>query len=473
MRPKKPLMGLCPVGKFVFSNEDAIRQKKLLQAALAEWDVEFVDLEGVLEDGLIKDQAHVVPAVRHFKVADVDCLFIPHCNFGTEGAAAMTAKRLGVPTLLWGPRDEAPLPDGSRLRDSLCGLFATSKVMRKLGVTFTYIENCHIDDPLLRQGVDVFLRAVNVAKVFRKGCRIGQLGQRIDFFWSTIINESDLLTKFNVELLPLDMVSFIRYAQDRAEKGRAGYQKEIDTLRQEAEIEGLDDAALMNVLAVRDQILALGENHDLDGFAIQDFMSLIDAMGAYCFFADSAVADKYAVGYESDVHGALSDLLLRRASFDCDPAFLTDFTIRHPENDNAVLLWHSGAALALRHPSEKIRLGQHWILPSALSGMTHFRLKDGPITIARFDGESNDYQLAVGKGKTIDGPTTLNNYAWFEVDDWPRWERQLITGPFMHHVAIAYGHYESVLREAARYIPNLKLVRLGRCGMHEMPLTHG
>ncbi len=27
----KPLLGLCPIGKFVFSHEDALRQKRVLQ----------------------------------------------------------------------------------------------------------------------------------------------------------------------------------------------------------------------------------------------------------------------------------------------------------------------------------------------------------------------------------------------------------------------------------------------------------
>ena len=39
-----PRMGLCPIGKFVFSNEDALRCKQLLQAKLREWGVDFVDL---------------------------------------------------------------------------------------------------------------------------------------------------------------------------------------------------------------------------------------------------------------------------------------------------------------------------------------------------------------------------------------------------------------------------------------------
>ena len=63
------------------------------------------------------------------------------------------------------------------------------------------------------------------------------------------------------------------------------------------------------------------------------------------------------------------------------------------QNDNAVLLWHFGAALSMRDPDSVLRLGTHWILPSDYSGMTHFKLADGPITIARFDGEGGEYKL--------------------------------------------------------------------------------
>ena len=67
MKEHKPLMGLCPIGKFVFSNEDAVKHKKLLQEKLKKWNVRFVDLEGVLEDGLVKDQKHVgqIPTCRN------------------------------------------------------------------------------------------------------------------------------------------------------------------------------------------------------------------------------------------------------------------------------------------------------------------------------------------------------------------------------------------------------------------------
>jgi len=328
-------------------------------------------------------------------------------------------------------------------------------------VPFTYIENCRVADAQFRAGVDTFLRAANAAGALRQGVRIGHVGQRIDFFWPTIINESELLERFNVQVLPLDMLEFVKHAKDRAAKGRAGYEREIKGLRETIEIEGYDDdTSFVKVLAVRDQMLALVDDNGLDGLAVQTFMSLVDEMGTYCIYADGCVGEQTPLGFESDIHGVISSILLRRAAFDVEPAFLSEFTVRHPSDDNAVLLWHCGAPPSLCHPDDRIRLGTHWILPSPLAGMPHFRLKDGPLTVTRFDGDGGNYALAVGEGETTDGPATLNNYVWMKVDDWPRWERALIEGPFIHHCAMSYGDVGDALVEACKYIPGLDPIRL-------------
>src|ERR1051326_3276109 len=116
---KSVLLGVCPMGKFVFSHEDALFQKKRLFARLDELGVQYCNLDSVLpeSDGLIREQAHTHRAIQYFREQGIDALFLPHCNFGTEGAAGMIARELALPTLLWGPRDGPPLPDGSRLRD--------------------------------------------------------------------------------------------------------------------------------------------------------------------------------------------------------------------------------------------------------------------------------------------------------------------------------------------------------------------
>jgi L-fucose isomerase-like protein len=447
----------------VFSHEDAIRQKLAIQERLRRWDVRFVDLEGVLSDGLVRDQKHVGPVVEHFRAKGVDALFMPHCNFGTESAVGLIGRDLGVPVLLWGPRDEAPLPDGTRLRDSLCGLFASSKVLHKLGVAFTYLENCRVDDAAFKDGVDTFLRAAHAANALRRGTRIGLLGQRIDFFWTTIVNESELLERFRVQVQPLDMVTFIENVKKRVAGDTARYEAEARDLLKTITVEGYPDPKTFhNVLAVRDEMLALAEEHGLEGLAIQDFMSLVDAMGTYCFYSNSLVAEKLAIGPESDIHGTISGILLNRVLFYHEPSFLAEYTVRHPTDDNGILMWHAGAPPSMCHPEDRVRLGHHWILPSPLAGMTHFRLKDGPLTVARFDGDHGEYQLAIGQGRSMEGPHNQNNYLWMKVDDWPRWEKRLMESPFIHHTAMAYGHYGEALEQACRFVSGVQPVRLDR-----------
>ena len=215
IKRKEALLGVVPIGKFVFSHEDAVKQKKKIFKKLDDWRVKYTDIEEVLPDGMVRDQKNVDMVAEDMKKKIVDALFIPHCNFGTEGAAAMIAKKVGVPTLLWAPRDEAPLPDGSRLRDSLCGMFATSKVLHKLKVPFTYIENCRIGEDMFKNGLLDFVGSASVVKAL-KTMKLAQIGVRIDFFWTTIINESELLDRFGIEVLHVDIYDFIAKIKSRA-----------------------------------------------------------------------------------------------------------------------------------------------------------------------------------------------------------------------------------------------------------------
>ena len=89
------------------------------------------------------------------------------------------------------------------------------------------------------------------------------------------------------------------------------------------------------------------------------------------------------------------------------------------------------------------------------------------MTVSRFDGDGGQYRLAVGQGCSMDGPDTQNNYVWMKVDDWPCWERALIDGPWIHHVAMTYGHCADAMEEACRFVPGLEAVRLDRPGTRQ------
>jgi len=454
----KVLLGLCPIGKFVFSHSDAIKHKKLIQQKLTGMGVDYVDLDGLLpeRDGLVCDQGDVDAVVAYFKEKGVDAIFMPHCNFGTEGAVGMIARKMGLPALLWGPRDEAPDPvDGSRLRDTLCGLLASTKVVRKLvGNKFTYIENCRIDDPVFADSLDTFLRAAAVVKAARN-MRIGYIGSRIDFFWTTITNESELLERFGIEVLPLDIAIFIENTLKRYNDNRERYSRELDALKESwldcGNVSDTDE--LLKGLAAKDEMLHLVKKHRLSAVTMQSFFSIGNAIGCGTSLYTMLAGEEVLIADESDVHGAISSILIEAAKSDPGRVFFPEYVIRHPENPNAVLMWHVGAPASLRHPScGKVTIMPPWILPGTEPVQAQFRLKDGDLSICRFDGDTGGYVLGVGEARTIEGPYTRDFYAWIEVNDWPRWERQLMEGPYIHHCSAAYGHCTDALIEAAKYL---------------------
>jgi len=456
-------LGVCPIGKFVFSNEDAIIQKNRIFEKLKKWKIKYISLDGILPDGLVKDQSQVDLVVNYFKKEKIDALFIPHCNFGTEGAAGIISKKLHLPTLLWGPRDEAPLADGTRLRDTLCGMLATSKVLYKLKVPFTYIENCRIDDIQFKNGIDLFIGSASVVKAMNN-MKIGQIGVRIDFFWSTIINESELLDKFGIQIIPIDMVEFINKIKNRSKKDRTKYEKELLEIKKWLTIEGLSsDEPLFNSLAYRDELIQLAVEKDLDAISIQSFSSIQNELGGATNMAESLANDKgIPIIDESDIHGAISSILIEAAGSTNELSFMPDITIRHPENDNAVLLWHATAPLSLRDKNSKIKLAPPWILKGLPASSLHFKLKDGPLTICRFDGDDGKYVLGIGEGHTVSGPYTQEFYTWMEVNNWEKWEKKLIEGPFIHHCSAIYDRRADILEEACKYIPEIISVRFDK-----------
>ncbi len=461
LKKKVAYLGVCPIGKFVFSHEDAVKWKKEIFKKFKEWDINYCDVDNILPDGMVRDQKHVEAVVDYFKKEKIDALFIPHCNFGTEGAAAMIAKEMKVPVLLWGPRDEAPLPDGSRLRDSLCGMFATSGVLHKLNIPFTYIENCMAEDEKFKKGVHQFIKAASVVKAI-DGMKIGQIGVRVDFFWSTIMNEKELLENFNIQLFPFDMVDFIKGVKERAKKDYTKYKKEQDEIQKWLKVEGLDvEDPFINSLAYRDELTRLAQEFNLDAFSIKNFSSIQDELGSGLGLADTLYGDTgVPVACESDFLGAISSVILEAAADTSEPSFFPEFTIRHPDNDNAVLLWHGDAPLSLRDPKSEIKMVPPSVLKDLPPTNVSFKLKDGPLTVCRFENLKNgEYVLGVGEGKTVDGPYTGEIYAWMEVDDWPHWEKVLMEGPYIHHCSAIYEHCANILVEACKYIPDLKVQR--------------
>lgn len=444
---KKIKIGFAPTRRSIFSAPDAVKFANLTRDRLRELGVEFVDITDINEEGLLYQECDRIRIREKFRAAGIDGLFFPHGNFGTEYECARLAKEMGVPVLLWGPRDERPEPNGVRLRDTQCGLFATGKVLRRFGVPFTYVTNCRLTDPEFERGIKTFLAVCSVVKTF-KNIRILQIAPRPYDFWSTMCNEGELLEKFNVQLAPIPMPELTAEMKKVKAQG-VEVPKTISHCRSCMNIEIKDDE-LENVAALKVAMKNLAAKYGCNAIAIQCWNELQSEIGIMPCAANSMLNEEgIPTVCETDIHGAITALMVEAASLDDKRSFFADWTVRHPDNENGELLQHCGPwPISVAGEKPTITYPLAFDYPGAVAA----EAKHGQVTLARFDGDNGEYSLLLGNARGIDGPYTKGTYLWVEVENLKRLEAKIVEGPYIHHCVGIHEDVVPVLYEACKYI---------------------
>lgn len=401
MYRQKLILGVVPVKRSFLSMEEAVKQKARFMSVIRRVKqelVEIVDVDDIVDQGILYEQDKVPAVVDKLKKAGIEALFLPFCDFGEEQAAAAVAAAFRVPVLVWGARDERPNTFQARGRDTQCGMFAATKVLRRYGVTYSYIFNCETQSPRFSEGFTAFLRTAAVVKAV-KGLRIAKIGDRPVPFMSVMANEAGLLSRFGMVCVPISPAAVVGRMEKILEENNSVFRDYCDTIRARMDCGKTKEEALCRTAAVK--------------IAVQQLME----------------ENNCSVG-----------------AFECWSAFpaLADLTIRHPENDNAELLWHCGPfPYSLKKEESKAAL---------VECQESFELKAGELTVCRFDELDGEYYLFAGEAVTTEGPETTGTYVWMETDNWRRWEEKLMFGPYIHHLGVCYGNYLPVLREASRYL---------------------
>lgn len=441
-------LGYAPTRRSIFSAPDAIKYRNLTSDRLKELGIEFVDITDINEEGLLYDDNDMLKIAAKFKSEGVDGLFIPHCNFGTEYVSARLAKTLGVPVLLWGPLDERPEPDGVRLRDTQCGLFATGKVLRRYQVPFTYMTNCRLSDPVFERGMRDFLAVCNTVKTFRS-IRILQISTRPFDFLTTMCNEGELLERFNVQLSPIPMPELIDAVKYAKAEQKAEVQKVVDYVN-ESMIIKVSGEQLETVAALKVAMATLSTKYGCNAVAIQCWNALQGELGIMPCAANSLLNDEgIPVVCETDIHGAITALLVEAGGMGKSRSFFADWTIRHPDVANGELLQHCGP-WPVSVAKEKPILG--YPLAFDHPGSLTAEAKWGNLTLCRFDGDNGEYSLLLGNAKGVGGPKCMGTYLWIEVENIKRLEDKIVTGPYIHHCVGIHQNIVPILYETCKYI---------------------
>ena len=422
---------------------------KYIEENFATDKVSFVDNKGIGIEDLVYDDSTAMEVVERFRAERVDAVMIINCNFGNEEAAADIAKALGKPVLIWAPLDDEYYVDGMRPTDSQCGSFGVSRQMQRYHIPFSHIRSCRVESQEFREGFERFVRVACMVKNFT-GMRIGQIGSRPSPFYSVIWNEGELMEQFGIRIVALNFAMI----EQRMQAAPTLYPEEI------AEYEAyftknykLDELTPKFIKPMA--TLAAVYKHLFEEFNL-------DVISAECWTATPVMFDGlapcsvygllndlgYMVSCESDIHCALTMALLKCATLGEGKPLFGEFTVRHPENKNAELLWHCGPfPLSQKAPDSEARL---------VNQREWFRAKDGTYTVARIDRETGGrYVILPIVCKTTEGPQTHGTYIWGEFDDLGAVEDKLFDGPYIHHFVEMEGDFTREIAEFCKYFPNL------------------
>lgn len=205
MYQAKVTIGVLPTRRGMLDVNVAIQEKKkcmeVISGILPDV-VRLVTIDDVVENGIIDHESKSPAAVAKFQKEKVDAIFVLFCDFGDEGSVADVVSKFQVPVLVWGERDQHPNSEQRRGRDTQCGMFAATKVLRRYGVKYSYIYNVEAESGEFRRGFDNFVRVTCVLKDL-KNLRIGKIGEHPGPFRSVMTNEAALMTRFGIQTVAI------------------------------------------------------------------------------------------------------------------------------------------------------------------------------------------------------------------------------------------------------------------------------
>ncbi|MGN1052415.1 MAG: L-fucose/L-arabinose isomerase family protein [Candidatus Scatosoma sp.] len=453
-------IGLLPIRRWIkeppkrigiFQSDYAVENKnacvKYIRERYTDEQTEFADIEWLNDEGLLYLDSDCDKVAEYFKEEKIDALFIINCNFGQENCAGLVAKKLNVPTLLWGPRDRN-FSGGIRYTDTQCGLFAMSKQLKRNNVKFSYIENCDITAPVFDKGIKRFFGVACMVKNF-KNMKVLQVGARVKPFKSIMYNELELCEKFGIDVVSCNLAEALSDLKEIYETKQEELEKDLVELKNTFDCGNLSDEYLKKMLAIVYYYENLARANDCNIISGECWTGLTIGWGANPCLAMCLLAEKNIyVTCEWDMHMTITNVLLLSATRGKEKPIQGEFTCRHPENDNAELLWHCGP-FPLRYKAEGEK-------PYLYNTKPSFRLKDGEYTIARFQAEKGKYYLFADKFTTCEGPKTFGTYLWAQFNNLPALERKIVEGPYIHHMTEVPGDYVAYLKEFTKYIDEVE-----------------
>lgn len=457
---RKVKIGFVPLHREPFDEDWAVELRKRFIKTLSE--AENITLiypsENLTKNGLVRNDEDADKIIRLFKAENVEGLLLGTMTFGDEVAGARIVDGLKVPVMVFATREPAISTEGFRKSDSFCGTLSLTSALYRRELPFKFLGIVFPEDEIFLKSIDAFARTCAIVSGF-KWANIGLIGPRPERFETCTFNEAEMLRHFSQKVVPVDLSQVVLAVNALSDEDPDVVRivKEVDRCVTASEVppEKLKLIAKVETVLRRlfrdKQLSAAGvrcwiEFQHIYGIAVCHILGRLTDLGMLC-------------ACESDIYGSLTMLVQYLASLEATPPHFVDWTIRHPEKDNLVLMWHCGnAPISLACPECPINLRYHSILFRDVGveksyGTAEFKLKPGVVTIDRLTEHKGEFKMLITRGKIVETPLyTRGAYSWVEVEDLDRLYRVLVEEGFVHHASMIHGDYTSEIKDACKFL---------------------
>ncbi|RLI26385.1 hypothetical protein DRO57_01185 [Candidatus Bathyarchaeota archaeon] len=457
---RKITLGFVPLHREPFDEDWAVELRRRFLDALSE--VENLDLvypdENFTKRGLVRDDEDADKVIELFKSRGVDGLLLGTMTFGDEVAGARIADALRKPIMVFATKEPPISPEGFRKSDSFCGTLSLTSALYRRGLPFSFLGVVYPEDEVFREGVERFMRVCSIVGGF-KGANIGLIGLRPERFETCSFDEVAMIKSFGQKLVPVDL-SQVALDVEALEDGDPELLEVLEDLKKRADASEIPSEKLKLMAKVETVLRRIFRDKKLSAAGIRCWLEFQQMYGiVVCHILGRLTDSGLITACESDIYGALTMLIQYLASLETTPPHFVDWTIRHPEKDNLVLLWHCGnAPPSLACQGCPVKLRYHSIICRQLGvektyGTGEFRLKPGVVTINRLAEYDGEFKLLITKGRVVEEPLyTRGSYSWVEVEDLDRLYRVLVEEGFVHHASMIHGDYTREILEACRFL---------------------
>ncbi len=296
--------------------------------------------------------------------------------------------------------------------------------------------------------------AVPAAVAALRGRRIGRVGAHPDGFDTCAYDAEALerLTGIAVEEIALDTL----FETARAASPSAAAALHATAAETLDDLDTVDAGELDQSLRLKLALDTLRQARSLDAFAIRCWPeTFTEYGGAVCGPVSLLGEARVPCACEADVYGAVTQLLLQ-ALADA-PVFLVDLVDMDVDDDTGVV-WHCGQAplsMAAERPTATVHTNRRMPL------LYQFRLKPGPVTLARISQAGPEPMLVLAEAEMLDRPMAFTGTSG--VLRFPKPVKsvldRVIASGLEHHMGLVYGAHRAGLIGAARAL-NLPILEL-------------